>query len=165
MISLVNWMTIIFQIRHIWITLWTNNQSSTLGLCSPRWILRIIHFRECVLCIELKVVMELAKGWINRFALFVSAFELEKRCSSPKANTKVTVWTCHAVGSCSPRTSLFRNKCTNAASFAIILSHFILIKTPCEDIIEHGYGSAGGLCEHLKENQLLHWIIKIMVCF
>ena len=45
MISLVNWMTIIFQIRHIWIPLWTNNQTSTLGLCSPRWILRKIHFR------------------------------------------------------------------------------------------------------------------------
>ena len=97
---------------------------------------------------------------------------LKKRCRPPKGNTAVTVWTCHAVGSFGPRTSLFRNKCTNAASFAINLSHFILIKTSCKDIMELRYSYTGGFSELIRRESTITLnysietpFINVIVCF
>ena len=61
------------------------------------------------------------------------------------ANIIFTVRTCHAIGRFGPRTMQCRNKCTITASFTINLSHFILIKTTCKDIIEQGSSFTSGL--------------------
>ena len=100
------------------------------------------------------------------------AYLNRKKCSLPEANTTLTVWTSHAVGSFGSRTLLLRNKCSNAASFTINLSHFILIKTSCEDIIEHGYSSTGGLFEPMVRESTVTsnysietTFINVIVCF
>ena len=88
------------------------------------------------------------------------------------ANIIFTVRTCHAIGRFGPRTMQCRNECTITASFTINLSHFILIKTSCEDIIEHGYSSTGGLFGPMVRESTVTsnysietTFINVIVCF